>query len=137
MLSQKDNNGCEQPTAFFSRKLLPREEKYSTVEKECLGVVASLKHFDVFLIGRHFEIVTDHRALQYLQSMKNANPRLTRWALAVQPFDFSISHRPGKSHGNADGLSRQAWPEPTQSWRHLPTTQLPALRLKRRGGIPQ
>ena len=81
------------------------------MEKECLGVVASLKHFDVFLIGRHFEIVTDHRALQYLQSMKNANPRLTRWALAVQPFDFSISHRPGKSHGNADGLSRQAWPE--------------------------
>ena len=74
-------------------------------------MVASLKHFDVFLIGRHFEIVTDHRALQYLQSMKNANPRLTCWALAVQPFDFSISHRPGKSHGSADGLSRQAWPE--------------------------
>ena len=56
-------------------------------------------------------IVTDHKALQYLQTMQNANPRLTRWALAIQPFDFQVIHRPGRMHSNADGLSRQAWPD--------------------------
>ena len=109
VLSQVTAEGLEKPVAFFSRKLLPREARYSTVEKECLGVVAALKHFDAYLTGRNFTIVTDHKALQYLQTMRNANARLTRWALALQPFTFTVTHRPGRAHGNADGLSRQAW----------------------------
>ncbi len=111
----------ERPVAFFSRKLLPRETRYSAVEKECLGVVAALKHFDVHLVGRKFTIITDHKALVYLQSMQNANPRLTRWALAVQPFSFQIVHRPGRLHGNADGLSRQAWPDEEDTTQIQPT----------------
>ena len=63
------------------------------------------------LVGRPFQIVTDHQALKYLNTMKNSNPRLTRWALAIQPFDFVLVHKPGLQHGNADGLSRQAWAE--------------------------
>ena len=111
VLSQDTSVGEDHPVAFFSKKLLPRETRYSTVEKECLTLAAAIKHFDVHLVGRHFKIVTDHRALQYLQTMKNANPRLTRWALAIQPFYYTIVHRPGRLHSNADGLSRQSWPE--------------------------
>lgn len=66
---------------------------------------------EVHLIGRKFSVVTDHRALSYLQSMQNANGRLTRWALVLQPFNFHVQHRPGRLNGNADGLSRQAWME--------------------------
>ena len=83
VLSQDTSDGEDRPVAFFSKKLLPRETRYSTVEKECLALVAAIKHFDVHLVGRHFKIVTDHRALQYLQTMKNANSRLTQWALAI------------------------------------------------------
>ena len=109
VLSQLDDESMERPVAFFSRKLLPREERYSAIEKECLGIVAALRHFDVYLVGKPFKIVTDHRALRYLHTMRNANQRLTRWALAMQPFNFTIEHRPGVQNGNADGLSRQAW----------------------------
>ena len=35
MLSQYDKNNEDHPIAYFSRKLLPREQRYSTVEKEC------------------------------------------------------------------------------------------------------
>ena len=99
------------------------ENRFSTVEKECgLGVVASLKHFEVRLAGRPFTIVTDHRALTYLQSMKNANPRLTHWALSLQPFEFSIMHHPGRLHLNADIA-----PE-----RRKVQTRNPALQLKRK-----
>ena len=63
----------------------------------------------MYLLGRKFQVQTDHGALKFLHKMKNSNGRLTRWALAVQPFDFEILHRPGEKHQNADGLSRQAW----------------------------
>ncbi|GFX36875.1 retrovirus-related Pol polyprotein from transposon 17.6 [Trichonephila clavipes] len=36
----------------------------------------------------------------------STNPRLERWALSLQPFNFEIKHKPGRLHGNADGLSR-------------------------------
>ena len=109
VLSQKDDDGLEHPIAYFSRKLLPREQKYATVEKECLGIVSALRHFSVYLLGRSFTIQTDHRALCFLHKMKTANGRLTRWSLAIQPFQFEIEHKPGQLNGNADGLSRQAW----------------------------
>ena len=67
------------------------------------------QHFSVYLLGRSFTIQTDHRALCFLHKMKTANGRLTRWSLAIQPFQFEIEHKPGQLNGNADGLSRQAW----------------------------
>ena len=33
----------DQPIAYFSRKLLPREQAYSTVKKECLAIVLAVK----------------------------------------------------------------------------------------------
>ena len=56
----------DQPVAFFSRKLLPREERYSTVEKKCLAIKLAVQAFRVYLLGRSFTIETDHRALKWL-----------------------------------------------------------------------
>ena len=111
VLSQTDLTGKEHPIAYYSRKLLPREQRYATIEKECLGIVCALKHFEVYLLGQEFTICTDHKALKFLQRMKNNNSRLTRWALAIQPFQYVIIHKPGLDNTNADGLSRQAWDE--------------------------
>ena len=108
VLSQINRQGEEHPIAYASRKLLPRETKYSIIEKECLAVVWALKFFHVYLYGQSFVIQTDHQPLAWLQRMRNANPRLTRWALAVQPHCLTMEHRPGKNKGNADDLSRGA-----------------------------
>ena len=108
MLSQRDADNEDHPVAYFSRKLLPREERYSSIE-ECLAMVSALKHFAVYLVGRHFTIETDHRALRFIHSMANSYARLTRWAMALQQYSFTVRYRPGKENGNADGLSRQPW----------------------------
>ena len=94
------------PVAYYSRKLLPREEKYSTVEKECLAIILGIQTFRVYLLGRPFVIQTDHRSLEWLDRLKENNGRLTRWSLALQPYQYSVQYRTGQKNGNADALSR-------------------------------
>ena len=106
VLSQLDNDGEEHPIAYFSRKLLEREEKYSTIEKECLAIKLSIQAFRVYLMGRPFSIQTDHRSLEWLDRLKENNARLTRWSLLLQPYQFTVTHRASKANANADGLSR-------------------------------
>ena len=68
VLSQHDPLGEEHRVALASRKLLPRETKYSTIEKECLAIVWALQFFHVYLYGQSFTILTDHQPLAWLQS---------------------------------------------------------------------
>ena len=106
VLSQRDDDGNERPIAYYSRKLLPREERYSTVEKECLAIKVATNTFRVYLLGKPFVIQTDHRSLEWLDRLKDNNARLTRWSLALQPYNFKVQYRSGKTNTNADALSR-------------------------------
>ncbi|KAJ8277939.1 hypothetical protein GJAV_G00081910 [Gymnothorax javanicus] len=94
------------PVAYISRKLFPREVRYSTVEKEALAIKWALDSFRYYLLGREFTLETDHKALQWMERMKDTNGRITRWYLALQPFCFSIQHIPGRDNLTADYLSR-------------------------------
>jgi phospholipid-translocating ATPase len=134
----QEYNGEEHPVAFFSRKLNMAEHNYSTSEKECLAVVEGVKAFALYRIGSAFTIVTDHAALKSLQTTTKSGPRVTRWALVLQPFNFSISHRAGKKHLNADGLSRQAWDKepvvsPASLWKDHTGPQTATRKCDRTG----
>jgi len=73
VLSQLDDDGNDYPVSYYSRKLLPREERYATVEKECLAIRLAVHAFRVYLLGRPFTIQTDHRALEWLGRLKDKN----------------------------------------------------------------
>ncbi|CAN2390102.1 K02A2.6-like [Pristimantis euphronides] len=107
VLSQVNSDGEEHPVLYLSRKLLPREVAYATVEKECLAIVWALRKLQSYLYGRNFTIVTDHNPLSWLHRMAGENGKLLRWSLSLQQYDFTIHHKKGSEHGNADGLSRQ------------------------------
>lgn len=98
--------GEERPILYLSRKLQPRETRYSAVEVEGLAIRWALDSLRYYLLGREFDLETDHRALTWIESMKDQNSRLTRWYLAIQPFKFVIRHRAGKTNVVADYLSR-------------------------------
>ena len=106
VLNQKGEDQEEHPVAYASRRLLPREVRYSTVEKECLAIVWALKYFRTYLLGQEFIIETDHKPLSWLHRMKDNNSRLMRWVIQIQSYKFELRYRKGKHNANADGLSR-------------------------------
>ena len=99
--------GKEMPIMFLSKKLLAREQRYSTIEKECLAIVRAISVLREYLEGREFVIESDHFPLQWLNKMKGQNQRLLRWSLLLQEFTFKIQHIKGRDNKIADTLSRQ------------------------------
>ena len=94
------------PAAYFSKRLNKCERNYSTTEKELYAIVLSIEYFRQFLYGSHFEILTDHKPLQYLLTVKEPSAKLIRWQNRLNIYDFNIKYRKGITNANADGLSR-------------------------------
>ena len=53
-----------------------------------------------------FEVYTDHYALQWLKTMHTGSALLHRWSAALEEYDFTVHHRPGKVQTHVDGFSR-------------------------------
>lgn len=107
VLVQTNDNGVEQPVAFFSKKLNPGQMHYSTIEKETLALVLAVKHFEVYVTTSDPLVVyTDHNPLLFLQKSAFGNRRLLRWSLALQDLPLLIKHVKGKDNVVADCLSR-------------------------------
>ena len=94
------------PIAYASKKLLQREKNYSTIERECLGLVFAIKKFEMYLYGKEFILLTDHRPLSYIQKCKVENSRLMLWSLFLQNYRFRIEAIKGSDNVGADYLSR-------------------------------
>ncbi|KAK3544068.1 hypothetical protein QTP86_000876 [Hemibagrus guttatus] len=87
----------------------PAEANYDVGNRELLAIKAVLEEWRHWLEGaRHpFQVLTDHRKLEYLCGVKRLNPRQARWALFFTRFQLTVSYRPGSKNGKADALSRQ------------------------------
>ena len=79
---------------------------YTTTEKEFLAVVFALEKFRPYLLGSKTVIFTDHSALKYLMTKKEAKARLIRWILLLQEFDLEIQDKWGIENVVTDYLSR-------------------------------
>ena len=94
------------PVAYASKKLAPAETRYSTLEKECLGIVWGVTRFRLYLAGKPFILQTNHQPLAYINKTKYQNDRTMRWALALQGYYYTVQDIPGKDNVAADYLSR-------------------------------
>lgn len=107
VLSQIQDNGKEHVIAYFSKALSKTERQYCVTRRELLAIVFAVKHFHHYLYGTHFTVRTDHGALNWLKNFKNPEGQLARWLEVLGTYNYTIKHRPGLKHGNADGLSRR------------------------------
>ena len=98
--------GEERPVAYCSRQLNTAESKYSVTELELLAFLFATKQFRCYLYGHRFVVYTDHRALKWLLNLQDPSSRLTRWAIKLSEYDYTVEHRPGTKMQHADALSR-------------------------------
>ena len=69
VLGQKQN-GREVVISYAGRKLNPAERNYSVTEREALAVVDGVRHFQTYLYGGQFTVLTDHNAVRWLMNIK-------------------------------------------------------------------
>ena len=98
--------GEEKVIAYYSQALSKEERNYCTTRRELLAVVKGVKHFHHYLYREKFVVGTDHGSLAWLIRFKNPEGQLARWLEILGIYDMKIEFRPGRLHGNADGLSR-------------------------------
>ena len=142
VISHDMGDGLEKPIAFASRTLSPAEQNYSQIEREGLAIIFGLKKFNVYLFGRHFTLVTDHRPLTRIFGPKTGIPalaasRIQRWALILAGYQYDIQFKTSKQNANADALSRlpvgapeSAHPDETESINMMLVDDLPVTAKK-------
>ena len=97
--------GTERVIAYAGRSLDKREANYCVTRKELLSIVYSLRYFKQYLMGRNFRIRTDHAPLTWLRRTPEPVGQQARWLEIMEEYDFTVEHRPGIRHTNADALS--------------------------------
>ncbi|XP_051716342.1 uncharacterized protein sh2d1ab isoform X1 [Ctenopharyngodon idella] len=102
------------PCAFFSKTLSPAEQNYDIGNRELLAIKLALEEWRHWLEGalHPFEVITDHRNLEYLREARRLNHRQARWALFFTRFNFTVTYHPGSKNGKADAFSRLSQPDP-------------------------
>ena len=91
---------------YASKTLNKAQRNYTTIEKERLAVVYTLDKFHAYLVGSDIIIFTDHSALKYLLTKKNAKARHIRWVLLLQEFNLQIRDKKGMENVVTNHLSR-------------------------------
>lgn len=104
--------GKDLPISYASRLLNPAEQNYSTIEKELLAIVYCVQQFRPYLFGRRFKLVTDHKPLVWIHSVKDPTSRLVRWRLKLAEYEYDVIYKAGSVNLNADALSRNPPPAP-------------------------
>ena len=97
--------GKERIICCALRSLNQAEKAYPDTKLECLIIVWAVAKFRPYLMAMPFEVYTDHYALQWLKVMWTGSALLHRWSAALEEYDFTVKHRPGKARTHVDGLS--------------------------------
>jgi hypothetical protein len=79
--------------AYASKTLTGPQLNYATTEKELLTVVFAIDKFRSYLVGAKVIVYTNHAALKYLLTKKDAKPCIIRCILLLQEFDLEIKDK--------------------------------------------
>lgn len=106
ILMQYHPNSGLHPVYYMSRKTNDAQSRYTSYELEALAIIEGVKKFRHYLYGIHFKIVTDCKAFELTLKKKDLTPKVARWVLLLDEYDYEIEHRVGTKMRHTDALSR-------------------------------
>ena len=65
-----------------------------------------LQYYKYYLLHRPFILRTENSTLTWIRSLESPTGMILRWLEILASFDFTVNHRKGTQHCNADSLSR-------------------------------
>ena len=106
MLLQRTDEKDWKPIFYYSRHCTDAERNHHSYELEVLAVVEALERFRIYILGKHFRLITDCSAIASIKTKKELIPRIARWWMKLLEYDFEAVHRPGARMAHVDAMSR-------------------------------
>jgi hypothetical protein len=105
ILSQKGEDRLWHPVAYHSDSMSKEDHNYEIYDREMLSLICALEDWRHFLEGIDFEVITDHKNMEWWSTMRDLNRRQACWSLYLSRFNFKVTYKKGESM-QADALSR-------------------------------
>ena len=111
LTQRKPREQCWRVVQYASRSLTDPEKRYSQIELEALAGDFGCKKFHLFLYGRPFKIVTDHKPLEsvFNKPTHTTSIRVQRIVNSMMDYDFVVEYHPRKEN-ISDYTSRHPMP---------------------------
>jgi hypothetical protein len=87
--------------------LKEHEKNHATHDLELAAIIHALRKWRHYLMGKRFELRTDHNGLKYLFDQPTLNARKTIWLEFLCEYEFDIKYIKGKENKVANALSRK------------------------------
>ena len=81
VLLQKSSDSNLHPVAYFSDAVQTSQKNWAPTTKEAYALVLAVRHWNVYLAGRHFTLHSDHNPLVYMRKQKDPRGKFARWIL--------------------------------------------------------
>ncbi|GBG74618.1 hypothetical protein CBR_g19025 [Chara braunii] len=107
VLQQNDDNGYR-PVEFMLARMPSEKVATSTYERELYALRQALEHWKHYLLGSLFKVYSDNETLRWLKTQSKMTPKLTRWAVEIDQYDFELKPVKGKYNVVADTLSKRS-----------------------------
>ena len=114
---QPDKKGNKEwvVVGYHSKRLPTVVKSYSITELELFGLLINIHGFKQLLRNRHFEVVIDHKAIEYIHRSKDepASMRLKKLLFHLREYTFDLKYVKGDKMFVSDALSRLITADPS------------------------
>ena len=90
VLLQKDDQGNENPIAFFSRALRDAPLKYQIMEKQAYVLVKAIKDFKVYILYSHVIVYVPNSVVKDILTQEGLESKRGKWIANILEYDIEI-----------------------------------------------